>query len=82
MVSRRKWAVLVVAAVLLTAGVSTSAARSQPAQPGRDLASRTSFVPVLDSSDNPGVGTSDRTMCTTSGDPTAQIDINCRTETR
>lgn len=77
MVSRRKWAVLVVAAVLLTAGVSTSAARSQPAQPGRDLASRTSFVPVLDSSDNPGVGTSDRTMCTTSGDPTMQIDINC-----
>jgi hypothetical protein len=77
MESRRALGLLAAVSVLLTVGVSASAASSPPAQPARDLATRISFVPVLDSSDNPGVGTSDRTMCTTSGDPTMQIDINC-----
>ena len=75
--SRRVWAVFVVATVLLAAGASTSAAGSQPAQPARDLATRVSSAPLFGSSDNPGVGTSDRSMCTTFGDPTTQIDINC-----
>jgi hypothetical protein len=63
--------------VMLACAVSANAAPSRPAQPPRDLASRLSTPPSSDSSDNPGLGTSDRNTCTASGDPVTQLDINC-----
>ncbi len=77
MEARKALSVLAAAGVVLTAGVSASAAASQPAQPSRDLATRVSSAPPFGADTNPGVGTSDRSMCATSGDPTTQIDINC-----
>jgi hypothetical protein len=70
-------AFFVLAVVLLAPTPAASAAPHHAAQPARDLASRLSTPPSLDSSNNPGLGTSDRTRCTATGDPDTQIDISC-----
>jgi len=73
---RPLWLCGVLAVGLLTWTGSATATEAPPAQPARDLATRLS-TPSMDGSHNPGLGTSDLSSCTVSGDPARQIDISC-----